>query len=88
MVCPAVTGHTAVMIDRMAPEPLYQQLADVIRQRIDAGVYPPRTPIPSISRLADEFGLSDPTVKKALAALKREGLLTGTPGRGTFVAGT
>ncbi|HVB41207.1 MAG TPA: winged helix-turn-helix domain-containing protein [Streptosporangiaceae bacterium] len=75
------------MIDRGAPEPLYQQLADVIRERIADGTYPPRTAIPSISRLAAEFGLSDPTVKKAITALKREGVLTGVPGRGTFVAG-
>ena len=74
------------MIDRGAPEPLYAQLADELRRRIQDGTYPPRTAVPSISRLAAEFGLSDPTVKKAITALKREGLLTGTPGRGTFVA--
>lgn len=74
------------MIDRGAPEPLWQQLTAVIRQRIAEGEYPPRTAIPSITKLSEEFGLSDVTIKKALTALKREGVLTGTPGRGTFVA--
>jgi DNA-binding GntR family transcriptional regulator len=74
------------MIDRTAPEPLWQQLAGVIRRRIDDGTYPPRTAIPSITKLAAEFGLSDVTVKKALSNLKDQGVLTGTPGRGTFVA--
>jgi GntR family transcriptional regulator len=76
------------VIDRTAPEPLWQQLASVIEARIADGTYPPRTAIPSIRLLSEEFGLSDVTVKKALTALKARGLLTGTPGRGTFVAGS
>jgi GntR family transcriptional regulator len=73
------------MVDRTAPEPLWQQLTD-IRRRIADGTYPPRTAIPSISELAAEFGLCDVTVKKALSHLKEQAVLTGTPGRGTFVA--
>jgi GntR family transcriptional regulator len=74
------------MIDRAAPEPLWQQLAQVILARIEEGTYPPRTAIPSIRLLSEEFELSDVTVKKALSYLKGQGVLTGTPGRGTFVA--
>jgi GntR family transcriptional regulator len=74
------------MIDRTAPEPLWQQLVQVIQARIDDGTYPPRTAIPSIRLLSEEFELSDVTVKKALKCLKEQGALTGTPGRGTFVA--
>jgi GntR family transcriptional regulator len=75
------------MIDRTAPEPLWQQLAAVIEARIADSMYPPRTAIPSISKLSEEFELSDVTVKKALSELKAKGVLTGVPGRGTFVAG-
>ena len=73
------------MIDRTAPEPLWKQLATVIQARIDDGTYPPRTAIPSIRLISEEFELSDVTVKKALADLKQRGVLIGTPGRGTFV---
>ena len=86
LVYTGAAGHAAVMVDRTAPEPLWQQLADVIRQRIAAGEYPPRTAIPSISPRSAEFGLADVTVKKAIAALKADGVLTATAGRGTFVA--
>lgn len=74
------------VIDRTAPEPLWRQLADVIEARIKGGMYKPRTQIPSIRQLSEEFDLSDVTVKKALTDLKNRGLLTGTPGRGTFVS--
>ena len=75
------------MIDRTAPEPLWQQLAAIIEARIADGIYPPRTAVPSIRLLSEEFELSDVTVKKALSSLKDRGVLTGVPGRGTFVAG-
>ncbi len=65
---------------------LYQQVADVIRQRIGFGEYAPRTAIPSITKLTAEFGVAEVSVRKALDMLKREGVLITTPGRGTFVA--
>lgn len=87
MIPPGQAGHAALMIDRTAPEPLWRQLASVIEARIADGTYAARTAIPSISRLSEEFELSDVTVKKALSELKDKGVLTGVPGRGTFVAG-
>lgn len=75
------------MIDFDAPEPLYQQIAEVIRERIRSGEYPPRTRVPSIMTLTAEFGAAEVTVRKGLDILKREGVLVTTPGRGTFVAG-
>jgi GntR family transcriptional regulator len=75
------------VIEFGAPEPLYQQIADVIRKKIETGEYPPRTAVPSITKLTSEFGVAEVTVRKALDLLKREGVLVTTPGRGTFVAG-
>ena len=70
-------------IDLDAPEPLYEQLAAVIRRRIQEGTYARR--LPSGPALADEFDLSMPTVQRALAVLKDEGLIVSVKGRGTFV---
>ena len=75
-----------VVIDTEGPVPLWRQVADVIRGRIDDGTYPPGRAIPSLVKLTAEFGVAQMTVLKAVNALKREGLLTGTPGRGTYVA--
>jgi DNA-binding GntR family transcriptional regulator len=77
----------AVTIERGAPEPLYQQLAGILRDLIRAGDLPARTMIPSITRLAAEYELAEVTVRKALDVLKAEGLIVTVPGRGTFVRG-
>lgn len=74
------------MIDRDGPEPLYSQLAAKLKARIDAGQYKPRTAIPSIRLLCEEFNLSDVVVKRAIIELKKEGYLITTPGKGTYVA--
>ena len=43
-------------VDHDAPEPVYQQLAAILRKRIESGELAPRRPIPSESTLMQEFG--------------------------------
>jgi DNA-binding GntR family transcriptional regulator len=64
--------------------PRWQQIADTIRQRIQDGTYPPDTLI-SESRIQGEWGVAKMTARKAVAALRAEGLLVTTPGMGSFV---
>lgn len=66
--------------------PLYQQLKDLIRQRITAGVWPDGGQLPSTSELCAEHRVSAITVRRALTDLIGEGLLRGAQGRGVFVA--
>lgn len=72
-------------LDHGAPEPLYQQLADLIRQRIRSGELAPRSAIPSITDLAAEHDLAVVTVRRAVAVLVAEGLVHTVPGKGTYV---
>ncbi|MFD5105709.1 GntR family transcriptional regulator [Streptomyces cinereoruber] len=65
--------------------PKWQQIADVIRERIASGELPPRALVSEV-RLEAEFGVARTTVRKATAALREEGLITTTPGMGSFVA--
>jgi DNA-binding GntR family transcriptional regulator len=83
----AVQGTLRLVIDFKAPEPLWRQVADVIRHRIDTGEYPGCSAIPSIMKLTAEFGVAEATVRKALDALKQDGVLIAAPRRGTFVCG-
>jgi GntR family transcriptional regulator len=69
-----------------ADVPKWQQLADLIRERIGSGEYQPRQPIPSEHQLVQETGLSRSTVQKALRALRDEGAIYSVQGLGTFVA--
>lgn len=58
----------------------------MIRQRIKDGTYPPRTRIPSVVGLLNEFGIATSTGQKVHRALREEGLIYTEPGMGSFVS--
>ncbi len=53
----------------------YRQLADLLRRRITDGVYAPGQRLPSESALAQTYGLSPVTVRRAVTVLRTEGLI-------------
>lgn len=75
-----------VHVDHDSPEPVYLQLADIIRGRILDGRYRPDTPVPSIERIRQETGVSVMTIRKGIGVLATEGWVRIVPGKGTFVA--
>ncbi|MFF4367270.1 GntR family transcriptional regulator [Streptomyces sp. NPDC001594] len=58
----------------------------MLRQRIADGTYPPRSRVPSVVQLTEEFGIAAATAQKALRALRTEGLTYTEPGLGSFVS--
>ena len=71
-------------IDRLSIRHAYEQVADAIAARIEAGRYPCK--LPSERDLAEEFGVSYVTLRHAMAVLRERGLIVSIHGRGTFVA--
>lgn len=71
-------------LDPARPAPLYQQLSDGIRRLVLAS-WPADNAIPSERELMRITGLSRMTVRQAIDALTREGLLLRIHGRGTFI---
>ncbi|MFH8975734.1 GntR family transcriptional regulator [Streptomyces sp. NPDC017890] len=67
--------------------PKYVRLAQTIQGRIEDGTYPPGTRVPSENQLVQAFGMSRPTVVRALELLKRDGWLESRQGYGTIVRG-
>ncbi|MBF4134013.1 GntR family transcriptional regulator [Streptomyces albidoflavus] len=65
--------------------PKYVRLAQTIQRRIEDGTYPPGTRVPSENQLVQSFGMSRPTVVRALELLKRDGWLESRQGYGTIV---
>ena len=57
-----------------------------IRRRIDDGLLKPGDRLPSARQLSDEFQIGIFTIKKAMAALKNEGLILIEPRRAPVVA--
>lgn len=67
----------------MGPQsPLYLQLRELIRSKIENGEYPPGTAIPSVGTLAEKYGIHRLSVRSAISALIGEGLLKSVQGKG------
>src|SRR5882724_3870955 len=64
---------------------LYQQVAATIEQAVAAGQYQPGQRLASERDLAQEFGVSRPTVRRAVIALEMRGLLEARQGSGVYV---
>jgi DNA-binding GntR family transcriptional regulator len=65
--------------------PKYAQIVQALRRRIANGTYPPGSALPSESQLIKEFGVSRPTVVRALQAMQLRGEIEREHGRGSFV---
>ncbi|MFF3553648.1 GntR family transcriptional regulator [Streptomyces tsukubensis] len=72
-------------IVRDAPDDPYEQLTAILRARISRGDWQPDRAVTPETRLAEEYGLSRPTVRRAIDALVSADLLYRRPGRGAFV---
>lgn len=64
---------------------LYIQIQDIILKKIESGEYFAGMRIPSERKLAQTYGVSRITVKKAIEGLVEKGLLCRQQGKGTFV---
>lgn len=73
-------------LDYDGPDPLWRQVANIIREQIQSGKLPAGRRVPSENTLAQEYGIARGTAKKALDSLVNEGLVRRVQGRGTFVA--
>ncbi|GAA2451537.1 hypothetical protein GCM10010191_82060 [Actinomadura vinacea] len=71
--------------DPGAIAPIYQQVAGVIKRRIESGALPPGRRIPSEKELVEEFGIARETARRAVAWLRDEGLVRTLPQRGSYV---
>lgn len=73
-------------IDFINPAPLYRQIVDDLRSKIERGELRPGEQIGTQAEMAEKYNVSLITVKSAVARLVSEGLLYTRVGRGTYVA--
>ncbi|MEU6220938.1 GntR family transcriptional regulator [Streptomyces sp. NPDC047022] len=73
------------MSEIQRPGALYQQVAAALREAILSGEFAPDSLLPSEARLMTRYGVSRPTVRNAIAALRAEGLIDVRHGKGSFV---
>ncbi len=71
-------------LDRNSWEPLYNQIAEQIRARVDNELAP-GAKIPSENELINEYNVSRNTVRLAIDKLIKQGLVYRVKGKGTFI---
>lgn len=74
-----------VPLDRSSPVPLYFQVAQHLEHLIESGELPVGTRLDNEIALADQLGLSRPTMRRAIGHLVDRGLLVRKRGIGTQV---
>ena len=74
-----------IRVDRNSPVPLYFQVAQHLEQMIESGELPMGTRLENETDLADQLGLSRPTMRRAIEYLVGKGLLVRKRGIGTQV---
>ena len=72
-------------IDPDDREPVYRQLAEILRGQILSGEIPPRRALPSKRLLVQRYEVSTRTIDSAMAVLRSEGLIATEAGKGLFV---
>ncbi len=65
----------------------YQEIVDDLTERMQTGRYHEHDRLPTEMELAEEYGVSRPTVVKAMEFLRNAGLVYRIQGKGTFAAG-
>jgi DNA-binding GntR family transcriptional regulator len=78
----AVAG---IAVDRTSPVPLYFQVAQELQRLIVSGEIEPGTRLDNEIMLADQLGVSRPTMRRAIQYLVERGLLVRKRGVGTQV---
>jgi DNA-binding GntR family transcriptional regulator len=72
--------------ERGGKVPLYYQLGEILKQRLEGGGWEPDTLFPSEREIEEHFGVSRAVVRPALSLLERDGDIYRRRGSGTYVA--
>jgi DNA-binding GntR family transcriptional regulator len=79
-----MTRFRGVVIDHERGGPVWMQLAAILRKEV--ATMASGDILPSVRTLVQTYGVSDQTVKHALAKLRDEGLIVTYHGKGSYVA--
>lgn len=74
-----------MQVQRTSLDPMYRQIADILRRRIEEGQLGPGMAIPPESELIRTLDVSRVTVRQAIDLLVSEALVVRKQGKGTFV---
>ncbi|REH98732.1 FadR/GntR family transcriptional regulator, partial [Staphylococcus felis] len=70
---------------KISNQKIYEQIADILIEKIESGELNTGDKLPSIQKLAEEYGVSNASIREALNALRMIGLVEIKHGFGTFI---
>lgn len=73
-------------IDKQSPIPMYYQIINQLREKIETGEYTVDSALPPERELVEAYDVSRMTIRQAILELVNEGILVRRRGIGTFVA--
>jgi len=76
------------LVDKSAPDFLYQQVIDFVEHQEESGALRPGDKLPSLRKLSRQFEISVPTVKQAYVELERQGTISARPQSGYYLQAT
>ena len=74
-----------IHLDYKDSRPIYEQVADRLKELMSLGVLEEDSQMPSVRSLATELSINPNTIQRAYAELERNGFLYSVKGRGSFV---
>lgn len=75
-----------IIISNSSGRPIYEQIAEQIKNMVMSGALKAGDSLPSMRLLAKELRISVITTKRAYEELEREGFIVSYTGKGSFVA--
>ena len=75
-----------IHLDYKDSRPIYEQVADRLKELMILGVLEEDGQMPSVRSLATELSINPNTIQRAYEALEAEGYVYSVPGKGSFAA--
>ena len=69
----------------MPPRYRYEEIADDLQRRIEAGEFPPGSRLPSRRELTARYEVTEPVIDRAMQILRVKGITETLAGVGVFV---
>jgi DNA-binding GntR family transcriptional regulator len=77
--------RSGAQVVRRSRVTLTESCVEALTRAIESGTYRPGNPLPAEPALAEQLGVSRPTLREALRLLQERGLIQRKHGKGTFV---
>lgn len=77
-----------ISLDFRDKRPIYEQIAEKLKEQMALGILTENTQLPSVRALAVDLSINPNTIQRAYAELERQGYIYSIQGKGNFVAQT